>query len=105
MLRIRAASVHPVTAPPIQDGAVLVDADGRIAAVGPNSRVPASPGVRALEFSDAVLVPALVNCHTHLRLTHLAGKNAERGFPPCIRPNRPLQDATAPAEFSRSAAQ
>jgi len=105
MLRIRARSVHPVTAPPIEDGAVLVDADGRIAAVGPNSRVPAPPGVRALEFSDAVLVPGLVNCHTHLELTHLAGKNAEREFAPWIRAIRALKDGTTPAEFSRSAEQ
>src|SRR3989440_3862 len=33
MLRIRAGSVHPVTAPPITDGAVLVADDGRITAV------------------------------------------------------------------------
>ena len=105
MLRIRAHSVHPVTAPPIEDGAVLVDADGRIAAVGPNSRVPAPPGGRALEFSDAVLVPGLVNCHTHLELTHLAGKNAEREFAPWIRAIRALKDGTTPAEFSRSAEQ
>src|SRR5947208_10827228 len=105
MLRIRARSVHPVTAPPIEDGAVLVDADGRIAAVGPNSRVPPLPGVRAHAFSDAVLVPGLVNCHTHLELTHLAGKNAEREFAPWIRAIRALKDGTTPAEFSRSAEQ
>ena len=105
MLRIRAASVHPVTAPPIQDGAVLVDADGRIAAVGPNSRVPAPPGARALEFPDAVLAPGLVNCHTHLELTHLAGKNPAREFPGWIRTIRALKDATTPEEFSRSAEQ
>src|SRR5213078_923644 len=103
MLRIRARSVHPVTAPPIEDGAVLVDADGRIAAVGPNSRVPAPPGGRALELSDAVLVPGLVNCHTHLELTHLAGKNAEREFAAWIRTLRALKDATTPETFLRSA--
>jgi cytosine/adenosine deaminase-related metal-dependent hydrolase len=105
MLRIRAASVHPVTAPPIEDGAVLVDAGGRIAAIGPNSQVAAPPEARALEFPDAVLVPGLVNCHTHLELTHLAGKNAEREFASWIRAIRALKDATTPAEFSRSAEQ
>ena len=105
MLRIRARSVHPVTAPPIEDGAVLVDAAGRIAAIGPNSQVAAPPEARALEFPDAVLVPGLVNCHTHLELTHLAGKNAEREFAPWIRAIRALKDATTPEEFSRSAEQ
>src|SRR5436309_1183813 len=105
MLRIRAASVHPVTAPPIQDGAVLVDERGRIAAVGPSAGVPNPEASERLEYPEAVLVPGLVNCHTHLELTHLAGKNAEREFAPWIRAIRALKDGTTPAEFSRSAEQ
>src|SRR3989449_9802427 len=105
MLRIRARSVHPVTAPPIEDGAVLVDPGGRIAAVGPHRHVPAPPGAERLEFPDAMLVPGLVNCHTHLELTHLAGKNAEREFVQWIRAIRALKDATPPDEFSRAAEQ
>ena len=105
MLRIRAGSVHPVTAPPIEDGAVLVDDRGTIAAVGPNLVVPTRPGARQLEFPDARLLPGLVNTHTHLELTHLAGKNAEREFAAWIRTLRALKDATTPEEFSRSAEQ
>src|SRR3989454_4824184 len=105
MLRIRAGSVHPVTAPPIEDGAVLVDDRGTIAAVGPNLVVPTRPGARQLEFPDAHLLPGLVNTHTHLELTHLAGTNAEREFAGWIRTLRALKDATTPEEFSRSAEQ
>jgi len=105
MLRIRAQFVHPVTAPPIEDGAVLVDDRGTIAAVGPNLVVPTRPGARQLEFPDARLLPGLVNTHTHLELTHLAGKNAEREFAAWIRTLRALKDATTPEEFSRSAEQ
>ena len=105
MLRIRAQVVHPVTAPPIEDGAVLVDDRGTIAAVGPNLVVPTRPGARQLEFPDAHLLPGLVNTHTHLELTHLAGKNAEREFAGWIRTLRALKDATTPEEFSRSAEQ
>ena len=103
MLRIRAGSVHPVTAPPIEDGAVLVDDRGTIAAVGPHPLVPASPGARELDFPHASLVPGLVNTHTHLELTHLADKNAEREFARWIRALRTLKDATTPEEFSRAA--
>src|SRR5213593_4383040 len=103
MLRIRAQVVHPVTAPPIEDGAVLVDDRGTIAAVGPNLVVPTPPGARQLEFPDAHLLPGLVNTHTHLELTHLAGKNAEREFAGWIRALRALKDATTREEFSRSA--
>ena len=103
MLRIRARSVHPVTAPPIQDGAVLVDEAGRIAAVGPSAGVPNPEASERLEYPEAVLVPGLVNCHTHLELTHLAAKNAEREFASWIRAIRALKDATTPEQFARSA--
>src|SRR5437899_2384375 len=103
MLRIRAGSVHPVTAPPIEDGAVLVDDRGIIAAVGPAALVPAPSGARALEFAGASLVPGLVNTHTHLELTHLAGKNTQPAFADWIRTIRALKDATTPDGFARSA--
>jgi 5-methylthioadenosine/S-adenosylhomocysteine deaminase len=92
-----------VTAPPIEDGAVLVDAAGRIAAVGPHARVPAPHGVDALAFPEAVLVPGLVNCHTHLELTHLAGRNREPDFAAWIRRIRELKDAMLPDAFSAAA--
>src|SRR5207245_7908738 len=105
MLRIRAQFVHPVTAPPISDGAVLVDDRGTIAAVGPNAVVPTPPGARALEFPHARLLPGLVNTHTHLERPHLMGKSTEREFAGWIRGLRVLKDATSPDEFSRSAEQ
>src|SRR5690348_2867532 len=105
MLRVRAGSVHPVTAPSITDGAVLVGDDGRIAQLGPNAHVPTPPGARQVEIPAGALVPGLVNTHTHLELTHLAGKNAEREFPRWIRAVRTLKDATTPDEFDRAAEQ
>ena len=105
MLRVRAGSVHPVTAPPITDGAVLVADDGRITAVAAHAQVPDPPGARRVEFPDAVLVPGLVNAHTHLELTHLAGRNPEREFSRWIRTIRALKDATTPEEFDHSAEQ
>src|SRR6266699_5136228 len=105
MLRVRARFVHPVTAPPIEDGAVLVDDRGTIAAVGPHPRVPTPREARELDFHQASLVPGLVNTHTHLELTHLAGKNSERDFAAWIRTLRALKDATTPEAFVRSAEQ
>src|SRR3989449_170673 len=103
VLRIRAGSVHPVTAPPIEDGAVLVDHRGTTAAVGHPPLLPTPPGARELAFPHASLVPGRVNTPTHLELTHLADKNAEREFARWIRALRTRKDATTPDEFARAA--
>ena len=103
MLRIRAGRVHPVTAPPIEDGAVLVSDDGRISAVGPQARIPKPAGAESLEFRDAVLVPGFVNTHTHLELTHLKGRNPDQSFPRWIRRVRALKEETRPEEFDAAA--
>jgi len=105
VLRIRAGRVHPVTAPPIEDGAVLVGDDGKISAVGPQSRIPHPPGAESLSFPDAVLVPGLVNTHTHLELTHLAGRNPEQSFSRWIRRVRALKEETSPEAFEAAAEQ
>jgi cytosine/adenosine deaminase-related metal-dependent hydrolase len=104
VLRVRAGRVYPVTAPPLEDGAVLVGDDGRIAAVGPHSRVPCPPGTESLQFRDAVLVPGLVNCHTHLELTHLAGQHGEPDFARWIRRVRELKQETKAEQFLVAAA-
>lgn len=103
MLRIRAGMVFPVTAPPIEDGAVLIGDDGRITGVGPHARVPSPAKAETLEFRDAILTPGLVNVHTHLELTHLAGRNGEQDFVKWIRRVREMKDATPPEEFQEAA--
>ena len=67
--RLAARWVLPVAAPPIECGAVLLGSDGRIEAVGPDALVPRPAGVPGEAFPDAILIPGLVNAHTHLELT------------------------------------
>jgi len=83
-----------------------VDANGRIAAVGANATVPTPRGTQSLHFPDAELVPGLVNCHTHLELTHLGGglKHQEPVFQKWIRRVRELKDATTAEAFYGAAA-
>lgn len=62
-----------MTAPPVEDGAVLICGD-RIAAVGRwlDLREHASGSV-VLDLGERILLPGLVNAHCHLDYTHLAG--------------------------------
>jgi len=105
LLRIRAGRVHPVTAPSFEDGAVLIDGAGRIAAVGPHASVPQPAAAQALHFPDAELMPGLVNCHTHLELTHLGGggQHDEPEFLTWIRRIRELKEATSAEAFYEAA--
>lgn len=57
--------------PPIERGAVLIGRDGRIAAVGPEPAVATPADGLAEEFPDGLLLPGLVNTHTHLELAGL----------------------------------
>lgn len=65
--------VLPVAAPPIQDGAVLVDDRGSIAAVGPREAVDVAPGVEIVDLPEAALLPGLVNTHAHPELAMFRG--------------------------------
>jgi aminodeoxyfutalosine deaminase len=71
---LSAVYVLPISQKPILDGAVVVD-DGRILAVGPKSALAAQyPGAQPEEFPNTVLMPGLVNAHTHLDLLNFDGK-------------------------------
>jgi 5-methylthioadenosine/S-adenosylhomocysteine deaminase len=61
--------VLPVASAPLEHGAVVVEGD-RIAWVGPSTEAEAE---RHERLGEAVLLPGLVNAHTHLELTGLRG--------------------------------
>lgn len=68
-----AAWVLPISAAPIAQGAVVVDGE-RIAYVGRASGLPARYETeRRIDLGAAVLMPGLVNAHTHLELTAMRG--------------------------------
>jgi len=62
----------------IQDGAVAVR-HGLIVSVGRFDDVKREDGGPVYEFGDSLILPGLVNAHTHLELTALAGKVPPRG--------------------------
>jgi 5-methylthioadenosine/S-adenosylhomocysteine deaminase len=65
----RARWVVPITSPPVRDGAVAVR-DGRITYVGPRHGAPRG---EISDLEDALILPGLVNAHTHLELTAMRG--------------------------------
>jgi cytosine/adenosine deaminase-related metal-dependent hydrolase len=72
----RAAWVLPIVGPPIRHGWVAIE-HGLVAGVGGprDDPGPASEGaVRHRDLGDAVIMPALVNAHTHLELSWLRGR-------------------------------
>lgn len=73
MLVVSADWVLPVSGPPIRDGAVAVAGD-RIVAVGSRTKLEGrDPAAERRHFPGCVIMPGLVNAHTHLALTALAG--------------------------------
>ncbi len=69
MILYRARWVIPVSSPPTEHGAVGV-VNGRIAFIGPDAHAPQAERV---DLGEAVLLPGLVNTHTHLDLTAMRG--------------------------------
>jgi 5-methylthioadenosine/S-adenosylhomocysteine deaminase len=65
--------VVPVSAAPIENGAVAVDGQ-RIAGVGPHAEIVSRfPDFRVESLGEAIILPGLVNLHTHLELTAMRG--------------------------------
>jgi len=63
--------VLPMTSPPIRDGAVVIEGD-RIIAVGKWKEIACEFSAEVWEFPDGILMPGLVNPHTHLENTNFA---------------------------------
>jgi len=72
--------ILPVAAPMIQDGAIAVD-DGRITDVGPKAAVLKTAGkdTEVRDLGDAILLPGLINAHTHLEFSWMAEDPPEGG--------------------------
>lgn len=78
---LRARWTLPISTPPIENGEVVIEGD-RIAAVR-TAEGPLPPG--AQDFGDAILMPGLVNVHTHLDYTLMRGLLEDIPFFPWVR--------------------
>jgi aminodeoxyfutalosine deaminase len=69
---LAARYVAPVDGPVIEQGAIRIER-ATIGAVGTAKAICMS-GNERVNFGDAVITPGFVNAHTHLELSHLAGR-------------------------------
>ena len=69
---LRAPWVLPIVGPPLRDAWVTVSG-GRVVALG-TGRPPDGAGVEHRDLGHSVLLPGLINAHTHLELSWLWGK-------------------------------
>jgi 5-methylthioadenosine/S-adenosylhomocysteine deaminase len=79
---IHAAWVCPVTARPVENGAVVIEHGLIVDVLDPAS---GGPGRADVSFPNAVLIPGFVNVHTHLELTVLRGFLEDLSFADWIR--------------------
>jgi cytosine/adenosine deaminase-related metal-dependent hydrolase len=79
---LRGRILLPITAPPVEDGAVLISGE-RILEAGPWSELRARTDEPAVDLGDVAIFPGLINAHCHLDYTHFAG---------CLPPPRTFTD-------------
>ena len=75
-----ARHILPVTSPARRDGAIVVT-DGRISRVGPRAEIEAGlpDGTPVHDLGAAIVLPGLVNAHTHLELSWLGEEPLPHG--------------------------
>jgi cytosine/adenosine deaminase-related metal-dependent hydrolase len=79
-MQIYAASyLIPVATPPIAGGAIVTD-NGRIVELGTLAELRGRYSVPVTDFPGCVIMPGLVNAHTHLELTHFPAWKLRKGL-------------------------
>lgn len=71
MLRFAANYILPISQPPIKNGIVETDDDGRIIRIIDPQTIKGE--LNRTQFFNGVIVPGFVNSHCHIELSHLKG--------------------------------
>ena len=80
-LHLRARWIVPVGGPAIEDGWLRIE-HGRIVAIGRRRLTGNPPSGRSIDLGDSIILPGLVNAHTHLEFSDLQQPlDAEGGLP------------------------
>jgi aminodeoxyfutalosine deaminase len=101
---IRSRVVVPMEGAPINDGAVVVEAE-KITDVGPFEEVKRRHTGEILDLGEQVVLPGLINAHCHLDYTALRGKiPPQNSFAEWIRSINAHKAALSEADYVRSIA-
>jgi cytosine/adenosine deaminase-related metal-dependent hydrolase len=96
--KITADCICPVTSPPIENGAIIIDDAGKILEM--SHRDDYDPA--ELQIYSGVITPGFINSHCHLELSHLLGKCPTGiGLIPFI--SHVIRERNAPQEVIRDA--
>jgi cytosine/adenosine deaminase-related metal-dependent hydrolase len=97
--RLAARWLVTIEGPPVERGALLIGAGGLIEAVGRDQDVPRPSDIPAADYGDAIILPGLINTHTHLELTGFEERNQSRDFSSWIRELRELKTTRSAADY------
>lgn len=94
----------PVSSAPVRSGAVLVDDHGVIRAVGDRSTIATGEDVAVIDLGAAILLPGLVNVHSHPELAGMRGLLEDLPFHQWIPELRRAKDGARIEQGDLSAA-
>jgi imidazolonepropionase-like amidohydrolase len=89
VIAFRGATVYPIVGAPIPKGTVVVE-DGKIRSIGVAEAVTVPPGAKVVDLAGKVLLPGLVDTHSHLG----GGDGADSSAP--LQPDDRIMDAIDP---------
>ncbi len=98
---LRARILLPVSAPPVENGAVLLSAN-RVLAVGSWRDLAARAHVPTVDLGPVILLPGLVNAHCHLDYTDMAGLPPQKEFPDWIKGLLALKAAASYTDYAEA---
>jgi cytosine/adenosine deaminase-related metal-dependent hydrolase len=96
---LRARILLPISAPPIENGAVLL-AKNRVVALGCWPDLAARARQPAVDLGQVILLPGLINAHCHLDYTDMTGLPPQKQFPDWIKGLLALKAAASYTDYA-----
>jgi aminodeoxyfutalosine deaminase len=98
---LRARIVLPISAPPIENGAVLLS-ENRVAAVGTWRDLAPRARPAIVDLGPVILLPGLINSHCHLDYTDMTGLPPQKEFPDWIKGLLALKAAASYSDYAEA---